>query len=258
MAEEKHFNIRTSRRIKFLIGFINVLLIVFMFPRGESLESEITVGSIWLDEDLIASFSFPILKDPDIYNKEIEQAIKNVYPIYTLDEELSKNMMDSLRTYNKHLLKVIDSVNSRPELANFNLSFISNESFNILKSIRRQEKQDGYKGPRLRELLSMSESILSIPYQRDVIEPKGLAPDSIGVRRGKNIDHIERYKNFLDISNARYIVSNEYMKRNIPFDAKKAMIEYTNHFLIPNVKFDEELTSIELEQAKDNVSRHQG
>lgn len=47
---------------KFLLGFVTIILIVIMFPKGESIEFEVSEGAIWLYDDLIAPFSFPIKK----------------------------------------------------------------------------------------------------------------------------------------------------------------------------------------------------
>jgi len=46
--------------LKLLLGFVTVIIIVIMFPKGESIEFEISEGAIWLYSDLIAPFSFPI------------------------------------------------------------------------------------------------------------------------------------------------------------------------------------------------------
>ena len=45
-------------KLKFLLAVVTVILIVLMFPKGESIESEVSVGAIWIHDDLIASFSF--------------------------------------------------------------------------------------------------------------------------------------------------------------------------------------------------------
>ena len=43
-----------------------------MFPKGESIESEVTEGTVWLNDELIAEFSFPIIKSEEIYQKRVE------------------------------------------------------------------------------------------------------------------------------------------------------------------------------------------
>jgi hypothetical protein len=38
-------------KLKILIGLFTVIFIVLMFPKGESIESEVSVGSIWIHDD---------------------------------------------------------------------------------------------------------------------------------------------------------------------------------------------------------------
>jgi len=62
MNEEQIITKQTGIKRKIIIGLITVILIVMMFPKGESIESEVTEGAIWTNDDLIAPFSFPIIK----------------------------------------------------------------------------------------------------------------------------------------------------------------------------------------------------
>jgi len=68
-----------SLRIKVLLGVITILLIVFMFPKGEAIIGEVPIGTIWVQDDLIAPFSFPIYKDPKIYS-EAKKIEKTTWP----------------------------------------------------------------------------------------------------------------------------------------------------------------------------------
>ena len=56
--ESPYSILKSSRRVKILILFVTVILIVFMFPKGESIESEVQINSIWIQDDLIASMPF--------------------------------------------------------------------------------------------------------------------------------------------------------------------------------------------------------
>ena len=60
MKQETKNKLKTSYRVKLLLLLLTIGLIVFMFPKGEALESEVNVGSIWIQEDLIASTTFEI------------------------------------------------------------------------------------------------------------------------------------------------------------------------------------------------------
>ena len=80
-----------------------------MFPKGESIESEIDVNSIWIEEDLIASTSFEILKDPLQYEREKTAAEGSIHDIFIKNDEIIKAVQDSVKEYNGFLLSVLDS-----------------------------------------------------------------------------------------------------------------------------------------------------
>ena len=78
--EEIKIKFKRNPHIRFIIAFIGIVLIALMFPRGESIESDVAVGSIWIQDDLIATMPFEILKDPETYKKERLQAEDRVFP----------------------------------------------------------------------------------------------------------------------------------------------------------------------------------
>jgi putative nucleotidyltransferase with HDIG domain len=75
-------------RGSFVRGTIGVALIAalsLMFPRGESVQLDYKVGAVWAQKDLIAPFSFPILRDERDYLHDVEEARKKVYDVYERD-----------------------------------------------------------------------------------------------------------------------------------------------------------------------------
>ncbi|MEJ2617759.1 MAG: hypothetical protein P8Z35_22580 [Ignavibacteriaceae bacterium] len=74
MPEPEGSKLQNSNKIKIIIALVTIILIVLMFPKGESIESEVSVGSIWMNDDLIAPFSFPVYKDPEVYKAELQVA----------------------------------------------------------------------------------------------------------------------------------------------------------------------------------------
>ena len=58
---------------KIALAFATVVLIAMMFPKGESIESEVSEGTVWLNDDLIAEISFPIIKSEEIYQSEFQR-----------------------------------------------------------------------------------------------------------------------------------------------------------------------------------------
>ena len=162
-------NFKTSERIRFTIAIVTVLLIVLMFPKGESIESEVNVGSIWIHDDLIASFPFPILKDPNIYKAELKEAEASVFPVF-VNVNKNGNDIDTVIKYNSFLLKAIDSSIVETNRQETNPSFLSSQSFTVLKNLRLQEKNlISSNGFSLGKFFSLSKNILSNVYTNKII-----------------------------------------------------------------------------------------
>lgn len=254
MKTEEHK--RGSLRLKFLIGFSAVILIVFMFPKGESIESEVTVGSIWIHDDLIAQFSFPVLKDQKTYQAELKEAAGTVYPVYLRQPETVDAVIDTVKSYDSFLLRMIDSTLSTEGQENLNPTFLSTPSYNTFLNLRRQER-NMLQRRNLKEVLNSINSMLAEVYKIGIINqfPKG--EDSIAVRTG-NIDHIEASDRFIDVQAAEKIVMNGIEQINLSDDMKNALEEYASHFINPNIIYNQQGTQEELDQAKNNVSRYIG
>ncbi|QQS36316.1 MAG: HDIG domain-containing protein [Ignavibacteriales bacterium] len=258
MTHEKPSRFRESLRIKLLIGLSAVVIMVLLFPKGESIEFEVTEGTIWIHDDLIAPFSFAILKDPNLYRSELNEAAQSVYPIYVDDQQIYTDIIDSLHSYNEYLLKVVDSGLISDSLEN--PTFLSSESFRKLKEMRIAER--GLLQRRelsISNLLETLETILKNLYDEGVLNSTNNlnGTDSIAVRSG-NIDRIEPVSKFHTLENVRGLIEVRINRRNYPSDVEALLIEYAVHFIVPNIVFNEQLTNEEIEQAKANVSQYSG
>jgi len=75
-ALQKHFV------YKILLGVVLVVAIILMFPHPETIQYDFNVGTVWTDNDLISPFSFPVFKDLQQYEKEKEDALRSVDPVF--------------------------------------------------------------------------------------------------------------------------------------------------------------------------------
>ncbi|HSD62181.1 MAG TPA: HDIG domain-containing protein [Ignavibacteriaceae bacterium] len=246
-----------SIKYKFLIGLSAVVLIVLMFPKGESIESEVTVGSIWMHEDLIAPFSFPILKDEKTYQTESRKAANSVYPVYLKQPETIDVIIDSVKKYDLFLIRILDSTLSTVGVENLNPTFLSTPSFNTFQNLRRQER-NMLQNKNLKDIFGNLNGMLVDVYKNGIIDqlPEG-GKDSIAVRTG-NVDKIEPVNKFLDVKSADDIVLNEIGQMGYALDLQNALDEYTGHFVKPNIIYNQQATQEEIDQAKSNVSRYIG
>ncbi|HLB01482.1 MAG TPA: HDIG domain-containing protein [Bacteroidota bacterium] len=81
---------------KILIFLILTLLLTLLFPHGERGEATRAVGTVWVDKDLIATFPFPIVKDPQVYQSELAGAEGMVPPVFRQRENAFAESLDSL------------------------------------------------------------------------------------------------------------------------------------------------------------------
>ncbi len=260
MPEKKQSKLRSGLRFKILIALAAIILIALMFPKGESIESEVSIGSIWIHDDLIASFSFPVLKDPDVYKAEQKNAAASIYPVFIERNNESQIAIDSLKSYDEFLIHIIDSVLTNDTVKEFNPTFLSTSSFNALKNLRREERNMLLsKRITLQRLFGVIDDEINIIYGFGILnqDSSQILRDSIAIRTG-NIDRIVKQSSMLDLSTAKSDVENSIGKMNFQPELKQAIIEYAAHFIFPNLVYSPQLTKEEIDQAKNNVSRYSG
>jgi putative nucleotidyltransferase with HDIG domain len=254
--EELKFN--DNLKLKILLGLFTVLIIILMFPKGESIESDVSVGSIWIHDDLIASFSFPVYKDPDVYKNELKQAADAVYPIFTKRDNILRTVSDSMKSYNTFLLNLLERSDSDTSINN--QTFLNNISFEELTNLRAFEKR-GIIGNKenLKQFFSDAQKVLNDVYSGDNlrIRSDNMSLDSVAVRIG-SVDKIEKTSGFLKMDQVSEIINNNIYKKNYRKEFESALVEYTDHFIFPNVIYDSKLTQEEIQQAKENVSKYVG
>ncbi|MGE5401885.1 MAG: HD family phosphohydrolase [Ignavibacteriales bacterium] len=252
--------LKKSLRVKLLILFVTVVLIVMMFPGGESIESEVTVGSIWIQDDLIATNSFPIYKNPEIYKREKRRATENVLPVFQKNENIVAQSLDSLKKYNQFLIEQIDRELEGNESNTTDNIFLSPSSFKALKNVRKSEST--FVAPNnqnLQNLLTRAEEIIRKTYKVDIFNLlyNEIKKDSIAVRTGR-IDNIEPKRKFQDLKVAQSFIADEAGHISDDPLLNNAVIEYINHFIKPNLLYREDLTEQEMKLAENKVSPNIG
>jgi len=239
--------LRSSRRIKILIVLFAALLISLLAPKGESIESDVKVGTIWIQNDLIASKTFEIMKDPAQYEKEKKIAEQKVLPVFLRNISLEKIMIDSITSYNKYLLEQIFSNSIK------NKTFLSDNSFQTFLKYRTKKNN-------LINLLETSKKILMELYQKGIsdFESDDLKKDSIQLRN-KNIEQTILFSNLIAKDKV-----DEYLLYKIKAsiqgneEINSAVFEYLKNFTNPNVVFSLGLTEDAKSLAKQKVTRNIG
>jgi hypothetical protein len=251
--------LRQSLRLKILIVLVTIILIVIMFPKGESIESEVTVGSVWIQDDLIASTTFEVLKSSDLYEKEKMHAAQRVQPIFLRDNSITSVSFDSLKKYNVIIPRILSSRQTSEEAVN--KTFLSDNSFNVLLQFKK--KATSFKDVKtfsLTEVLRLARDLLDRIYQRGLLNLSynEINRDSIAVRDGR-FERVFAKTLYLDRESANNYISN-FLLINIGSNRElnEAITEYVLFFLKPNIIYSYELTDSAIRNAKEKVPRNIG
>lgn len=255
----KNTKLRQSLRLKILIVFATIILIVMMFPKGESIESEVTVGSVWIQDDLIASTAFEVLKSNDLYEKEKMQAAQKVQPIFLRDNKIASNSIDSLKKYNIIIPRILPSRQTADQVAN--KTFLSDNSFNVFMQFnRRTSSFKDVKTNSFTEVLRLARDLLDRIYQRGLLNLSynEINRDSIAVRDGR-FERVFAKTLYLDRESANNYINNFlYINIGSNRELNEAVTEYVLFFLKPNIIYSYELTDSAIRNAKDKVPRNIG
>ncbi|MBK7104093.1 MAG: HDIG domain-containing protein [Ignavibacteriae bacterium] len=252
--------IKKSRRIRISIILVGAVLIALMFPRGEALEFDVAVGSIWIQDDLIATMPFEILKDPETYRIEKLKASESVLPVFEIDRNIQKSVSDSIIIFNKRLLSEIDK-QIEQNIDGKNIGFLSIESFNKIKEIRKYENSLSVSYPiTTAKLFSNIINITEEVYRKDFfnLNYSEIEKDTIALRDGKFENLIPKGKILDRNANDRRL--NSLISSTLPDDPALMAIyfEYSQYFFKPSVRFSKELSELEIKIAQDRVSRNVG
>ena len=240
--------------IKISIGIMVLILTVLMFPRSESIEYPSTIGIVWVEKDLVAPFDFPIYKDPLVYQKERQEAIEAVPPVFDRLSNVSKRSIDSLKLFLGQLKSI--SFNVPPTLSDtvaglFPLSFTDNEWRTLLRNKYISlfiDKCERYIPPLLEQIYNVG--LLDRPKA-------SLRNQYIAIRKG-NIETVEKPANFFDESDVSSTIKEGlkiYFKEP---DEINIAIKIIDAALIPNLQYNPVATNTAIQIAADNVPKTKG
>lgn len=88
-----------SRTAKYLLISIFLIAVVVIYPRQYVEERNYKSGEVWTGDDLIAPFTFSLLKDKEEMDEERAQIVRNTYAIFNVDHNARikiENQLDSV------------------------------------------------------------------------------------------------------------------------------------------------------------------
>ncbi len=85
--------------LKILMFLLVPFIVVILFPSPHAFEYKYEVGSVWLYEDIVAPFSFPVYKDEKQYQEELADVYSKVYFIFDVDTQAYKNQVKEFQEF---------------------------------------------------------------------------------------------------------------------------------------------------------------
>ncbi len=247
-----------SNKIKILIFILTVASVVLMFPHGESLDSEVSVGSIWTKPDLIATMSFEILKDPKVYEREKLNAAKKVYPIFLKNNAAEKNclknftnLFDSLRT--------IITVLPDSELTKVKLP-VRVSTLKFLRKTADKKTLISGSGIKISAFKKIVKSTLSEICEKGILNLSygQINRDTISVREDKFQSDFKT-KSFYDMESAKKAAESKlFQKIGNDSSAVYAALDIIDNILKPTLIYSEVYTTQARQIAMDKVPRNLG
>jgi len=255
---------------KFVIGLTLTVILAFLFPRGEAIEFNYKVGGIWAQKDLIAPFSFPILRDDREYARDVDEAKAKVLEVFERDTVEAESQLVRLddffrdlsaavklrdayrRDFRKHLpTESTDSAAFAAAAEALDIPFTEKE-WDILANLvsaGRLKEMGLYLAATIREYLRTG----ILDRNKNI-----LAHAEIAVRRGTSEQIIPRVRVY-DQTDIVSLLDREVRAR-YKSDNSAAGIAYKIGIMhvLPNVKFSRAATEQAILAAADQVPRTVG
>ncbi len=103
----KFFNRNNVLKIVLSLGFL--ILIIALYPKTQIQEASYSIGEPWRDDDLIAPFTFSILKQDEEIRAEMREIRENTSPIFLLDHHAENRALQQLDSLFASLTMVLDA-----------------------------------------------------------------------------------------------------------------------------------------------------
>lgn len=105
--------LRSSMTVKIVIAVVLVMTIALLFPSGLGFQYVYKEGDIWIQDDLIAPFAFPIYREAAVIEEEQREAAKNTPLSFDRIARMEQLVLDSL----DRMLRLMTLVSDRAQEA---------------------------------------------------------------------------------------------------------------------------------------------
>ena len=245
------------------IGAGLVCILALLFPKGETIDLEFKVGSVWARNDLIAPFSFPVFRDERAYQKDVDTARAKVLEVFERDTAAMEIQVGQLRRFFSQVSSALTTrTGSGTETANgptettpfgrraFSLNIpLTEKEWETLNAL---SSSGGLSG-----LQSVLTSVIRANLSVGIIDraKNSIGRDAIAVRNGhvEEIAPVSRFYDQNDLAATLERQLSQHYRGNpslLSLAYKIAMVH-----LAPDVRFSQKSTDEAMSAAADAVPR---
>lgn len=241
--------------IKIIIAIVLIALTSAMFPSPEIFEYDYKVGTVWIEKDLIAPFSFPVYKNQAKYENDKKEAISSVHKVFTVDDAVASAQVESLRAYLKYLKsfhEIQNKLKKNPTSAdslkfdNLRLLLPPGITPHDIEAINRTTDLDEMES----FLLKTTGDILN----RGIINQRhsSIQIREIAIRKG-NTETILPVHNYFDLDSALVSIRGKIFERYSKYELASLAIKIVEPVIRTNIIFNQAETDALISAAVENV-----
>jgi len=254
--KSKKKKIDYNKLIRLIVVLITIFIISLFYPRSEIIERDVKVGDVWTSKDLIAQFSFPILKYPEEYERELIEAEKTVLPIFEQNDTIPSFCLLSLKIFLDKAKKDFRLVSNNSLIADsilkvYLIQIDSQKFLQILKLLNAEY---------FNSLELTAKNFINYIYGTGYLNilKNEIEKDSIFVRI-KNEEKKYSKDNFFDSKDVeKLIIQSLNQFEDLKEISVPLLKKFADEFVLPNLIYNEEDTQLAIQQARYKVSRNIG
>ncbi len=267
LKRKSEFRLTQAYIFALLLGIILCLLTLLMFPSAHSYEfSNLQVGDVYIGEEIIAPFDFPINKTPAQLEKDIQDAKNRVYPVFVRNDSILTAQALWLEGFIFTIQALRDSsINENKKieiltgfLKSYNIIISDENLFSLLATKKSTNHQGNQPNPKQKNaLFSFEKEILQLNKELYSIGILNIKKADINHGEGKcsviykNEEIIEKLDFYYDLDEAKQFLKTRTDKliENGEIAFGKVGYQILVAFLIPNIIYDNSETNLRIQQA---------
>lgn len=255
--------------LKLIFGLILTIAIVWMLPAERPFEyGNLTVGSI-ADEEIIAPFTFPIVKTKEELDKEKKEIWESVPPVFNKNSEIINTQKIKLNSFFKDIEKFLEQNAKTIKANNFKTENSQIDSF-IQKTYLRYNLKLGIN--QIKQFYEMHDNkslssfeniftrgLLEVYSQGILDRPETeISEKKIAILQG-GVEDVVGFDQVFDIGEA---ASHIYTMLQEKYSANDPKLEIANYlltvFLYPNLNYNESLTNERKDKVIHDIAQTRG